>query len=130
MSLSNHTKQCDAREKSKAVLSYILSLLGLSLRSLPPYFYCRHSHPPPLASISLTMDGDFDISAMNINATASPILYQGSVLSMSETDISSKNNCHACGVAKNNKELKKCAGCAVTLYCSKECQKGAWAKHK
>lgn len=27
-------------------------------------------------------------------------------------------------------KLRKCAGCSSVMYCSKECQKESWAKHK
>ena len=31
---------------------------------------------------------------------------------------------------KTGVELKRCAGCKVAWYCSKECQNAAWPEHK
>ena len=36
--------------------------------------------------------------------------------------------CHACGV--QGRKVRKCSGCSVACYCSKECQKSAWPIHK
>ncbi|KAI0754115.1 hypothetical protein C8Q80DRAFT_1265807 [Daedaleopsis nitida] len=47
------------------------------------------------------------------------------------------HKCHNCGEAGTNAGdsrsktlLRKCAGCSVALYCSKQCQKTAWPAHK
>jgi MYND finger len=37
------------------------------------------------------------------------------------------NNCMAMGF---DKQLKRCNGCMLVDYCSKECQKKNWRKHK
>lgn len=36
--------------------------------------------------------------------------------------------CSACG--EQGEDLKRCAGCKTTLYCSKMCQRNHWRKHK
>ncbi|TBU61067.1 hypothetical protein BD310DRAFT_768491, partial [Dichomitus squalens] len=38
--------------------------------------------------------------------------------------------CSRCFEAPGGTQLKRCTGCAFALYCSKECQKAAWPKHK
>ena len=40
--------------------------------------------------------------------------------------------CDACGNSQSllSEKLKKCQGCKVTFYCSKDCQKMAWKAHK
>lgn len=35
-----------------------------------------------------------------------------------------------CGCRNSEKKLKLCSGCTVALYCSKECQKEHYPKHK
>ncbi|KAI1782464.1 hypothetical protein LXA43DRAFT_905708 [Ganoderma leucocontextum] len=47
------------------------------------------------------------------------------------TDVS----CHHCGKGYISKStartpLKQCTGCAVALYCNRDCQRAAWAEHK
>ncbi|KAI0643285.1 hypothetical protein C8Q79DRAFT_915383 [Trametes meyenii] len=47
------------------------------------------------------------------------------------TDTFALRRCHHCGRPQDEGvELKKCAGCASVVYCSKECQKAAWKIHK
>ncbi|KAI0665606.1 hypothetical protein C8Q78DRAFT_552267 [Trametes maxima] len=39
--------------------------------------------------------------------------------------------CYQCGKAgAEDRKLRRCAKCNVALYCSRECQKNAWPKHK
>ena len=40
----------------------------------------------------------------------------------------SKSKCHVCGVASSN--LLRCGRCKAVWYCSEECQKKDWRKHK
>ncbi|KAI1783169.1 hypothetical protein LXA43DRAFT_1047781 [Ganoderma leucocontextum] len=37
-------------------------------------------------------------------------------------------NCHHCGKSCTNP--KRCTGCALSLYCDRNCQKAAWSEHK
>ena len=40
-------------------------------------------------------------------------------------------HCDTCGKRNDNKkQLKRCKGCSAVMYCSKECQKASWHKHK
>ncbi|TFK79377.1 hypothetical protein K466DRAFT_606191 [Polyporus arcularius HHB13444] len=40
--------------------------------------------------------------------------------------------CDTCGAkgGKQQNRLRKCSGCSLAVYCSKECQKKAWSTHK
>ncbi|KAI0741566.1 hypothetical protein C8Q80DRAFT_1123435 [Daedaleopsis nitida] len=39
--------------------------------------------------------------------------------------------CHYCGEASRAyAKLKRCSGCELVMYCSKECQRRAWPEHK
>ncbi|CAJ2504881.1 Uu.00g122750.m01.CDS01 [Anthostomella pinea] len=42
------------------------------------------------------------------------------------------DKCNTCGgkKGKNGAELKKCSRCSKTKYCSVECQKEDWSKHR
>ena len=48
------------------------------------------------------------------------------------TDMNSQLKCAGCGKteAEAGKELKRCAKCQETRYCSRECQKDDWKQHK
>ncbi|CAL1715886.1 unnamed protein product [Somion occarium] len=41
-----------------------------------------------------------------------------------------ENRCDTCDVHGRRKPLQKCAGCGISRYCSKECQKKDWVVHK
>ncbi|RDX46103.1 hypothetical protein OH76DRAFT_1407236 [Lentinus brumalis] len=42
-----------------------------------------------------------------------------------------RDSCHVCDARNGNgRKLQRCAGCNIALYCSKECQKGAWRTHR
>ncbi|KAI0643278.1 hypothetical protein C8Q79DRAFT_978076 [Trametes meyenii] len=42
-----------------------------------------------------------------------------------------ERKCYYCGKAgAEDRKLRRCAKCNVALYCSRECQKNAWPKHK
>jgi len=47
---------------------------------------------------------------------------------MDDPRIDSTPNCIVCG--KEDKEMSKCAGCHRIYYCSRECQKSDWKRHK
>ncbi|KAI0373291.1 hypothetical protein BV20DRAFT_803781 [Pilatotrama ljubarskyi] len=38
--------------------------------------------------------------------------------------------CYYCVSRETERKLRRCGGCGVVLYCSKECQKKAWPEHK
>jgi len=38
--------------------------------------------------------------------------------------------CRICRIGEKNKHLKKCKRCKVLYYCSEECQKEDWRRHK
>ncbi len=41
--------------------------------------------------------------------------------------------CKPCGLVPGKHDewrLRRCGGCYKTLFCSKECQKASWSKHK
>lgn len=42
------------------------------------------------------------------------------------------DHCQQCDATsgKDGQQLKKCGGCGVLLFCSKECQRKAWPSHK
>ncbi|KZT56087.1 hypothetical protein CALCODRAFT_497779 [Calocera cornea HHB12733] len=40
------------------------------------------------------------------------------------------DGCRYCGKTKEEVKLQLCAGCGLHRYCSKDCQKKAWPKHK
>ncbi|KAI0781361.1 hypothetical protein BD413DRAFT_608519 [Trametes elegans] len=50
----------------------------------------------------------------------------------STAHLSEATQCSHCGQWEYylRRKLKKCGGCAVAKYCSKECQKSAWPTHK
>ncbi|KAI0708259.1 hypothetical protein C8Q76DRAFT_113595 [Earliella scabrosa] len=51
-------------------------------------------------------------------------------ISYDPSALSDKAHCHNCRVAQSaNLRLMKCAGCSLSLYCGRECQKEAWNKH-
>jgi len=44
--------------------------------------------------------------------------------------ISNKNSCNNCHKEESNDKFKVCGDCLKVKYCSKECQKKDWIKHK
>ena len=38
--------------------------------------------------------------------------------------------CRSDKAKEGGEKLKKCSGCSVVLYCSRQCQMAAWPKHK
>ncbi|KAI0754086.1 hypothetical protein C8Q80DRAFT_1265787 [Daedaleopsis nitida] len=77
------------------------------------------------------MDKELDIASMNINSNGSSLTLNGKVIALPPVDYLSKSECHGCGESKEKpSDLKKCAGCSVAIYCSRECQKEAWSQHK
>ncbi|KZO91875.1 hypothetical protein CALVIDRAFT_567893 [Calocera viscosa TUFC12733] len=40
------------------------------------------------------------------------------------------DGCRYCGKTKEEAKLQLCAGCGLHRYCSKDCQRKAWPKHK
>lgn len=45
-------------------------------------------------------------------------------------DATFKMTCNGCHLFKEENELKKCTQCLLARYCSKECQKRDWQRHK
>lgn len=43
-------------------------------------------------------------------------------------DVPAENCCHSCMTEEG--KLKRCTGCGVAKYCSKECQTAHWKEHK
>ncbi len=42
-----------------------------------------------------------------------------------------KTHCGHCDAeGGSNRPLMKCSGCALAVFCSKDCQKAAWPEHK
>ncbi|KAI0717130.1 hypothetical protein C8Q76DRAFT_425260 [Earliella scabrosa] len=56
----------------------------------------------------------------------------GQISPINMTNMLNTSKCHACGTMPvgGPKQLRKCAGCSIALYCGKECQKNAWPSHK
>ncbi|KAM5542802.1 hypothetical protein V8D89_003763 [Ganoderma adspersum] len=60
------------------------------------------------------------------SSVPSALLHQLSLLPSTGT------TCDHCGKwdVSNNNPLKRCKGCAVVVYCDKDCQRAAWPEHK
>ena len=55
------------------------------------------------------------------------------VKELSKTSVNDKpptKKCLNCGICKKSAFLKRCAACHIAIYCSKECQRDDWKRHK
>lgn len=74
-----------------------------------------------------TAAGGMNMNVMNMNG-----FYMGTGLRSLDKVRKDAEVCDACGKSQAllSEKLKKCQGCKVTSYCSKNCQKKAWKAHK
>lgn len=75
------------------------------------------------------------VAATHIYSQSGPVLtIAGATMDNRVEDIAFSlphdfTRCHNCGGDTRHK-LKRCSGCEMVLYCSKECQRKAWPAHK
>ncbi len=66
----------------------------------------------------------------NNNEVITKIIIDNKYANLSIFTSHTVRTCHGCKQMIESYQLKRCSNCKMAYYCSKECQKKDWQKHK